>query len=188
MTLLVAGLALFIGAHLVPTVRPLRELLVARLSEQPYKGVFSLASALGIVLIVVGFARAPREPQLFAPLPFAVAIAPFAVTVALVLFASANMPTHIRRSVQHPMLLGLLVWALVHLLATGDLRSTVLFGAFLAYALVDLASAVARHAVKPIVPRAKFDAIAIGAGIALALAVMTFHRSLFGVAVVPFGV
>jgi uncharacterized membrane protein len=188
MTLLAAGLALFIGAHLVPTMRPLRAALVARASEQRYKAFFSLASALGIVLIVVGFARAPGEPRLFPPLPIAIAIAPLAVTVALVLVAAANMPTHVRRSLQHPMLLGVLLWAVVHLAANGELRTTVLFGAFVAYAIVALASAVARRAVKPIVPRARFDAIAIGAGLAVALAVMTFHRLLFGVAVVPFGV
>jgi uncharacterized membrane protein len=138
-------------------------------------------------MIVVGFGRAPREPQLFAPWPAAIAIAPFAVTIAFVLFAAANMRTHIRSALQHPMLLGLLVWSTVHLLANGDLRGTVLFGAFVAYSLIDLASAVSRHAVKPVVPEAKFDAIAIVAGIVLAVLVMTFHRPLFGVAVVGFG-
>jgi uncharacterized membrane protein len=188
MTLLVVGLALFVGAHLLPTVPPLRNALVARLAEGPYKGAFSLISAIGIVLIVIGFGRAPREPQLFAPSAMAHAIAPIAVTVALVLFAAANMPTHIRRALQHPMLLGLLLWAAVHLLANGDLRSTVLFGTLACYALVDLASAVYRHAVKPIQPKAKFDLIAIGAGVALALLFMTFHRLLFGVPIVAFSV
>ena len=144
-------------------------------------------SLLGIVLIVVGFGRAPREPLLFAPSMAAIRIAPIAVSVAFVLFAAANMPTNIRRALRHPMLLGLLIWAVVHLLANGDLRGTVLFGAFAAYAIVDLASAVHRHAVKPFEPRAKFDAIAVIAGIGVALVVMMFHRPLFGFAVVPFG-
>jgi len=188
MTLLIAGLALFIGAHLLPAVPALRNAVTVRLTEQRYKGLFSLVSAIGIVLIVVGYGRAPREPQLFAPSATAIAVAPFAVTVALVLFAAANMPTHIRRTLRHPMLLGLLVWATVHLLANGELRATVLFGSFVGYALVDLASALYRHAVKPVVPQAKFDVIAIGAGVVIALAFMTFHRSLFGVPVVSFGV
>jgi len=188
MALLVAGLALFVGAHLLPTIPALRDALVARLTEKPYKGAFSLVSVLGIVLIVIGFGRAPQEPQLFAPSATAIAIAPIAVTVAFVLFAAANMPTYLRRALRHPMLLGLLVWATVHLLANGDLRSTVLFGTFVVYALVDLASAMHRHAVKPIAPQAKFDWIATGAGVVLALVFMTFHRSLFGVSVVPFGV
>ena len=62
-----------------------------------------------------------------------------------------------------------------------------LFGAFLAYAIVDLASAIGRGAVKSFEPMVKHDVIAVVGGIAVALAVMTFHRVLFGVPVVQFG-
>jgi uncharacterized membrane protein len=140
-----------------------------------------------LVLIVVGFGRTARGPRLFAPSVAAIHAAPLAVSAARVLLASSNMPTHIRRAVRLPMPIGVLLWSIVHLLANGDLRATILFGAFAAYAAVDLVSAVARHAVKRFVPRARFDAIAIVAGIAIAWLVMTFHRTLFGVAVVPFG-
>jgi uncharacterized membrane protein len=85
------------------------------------------------------------------------------------------------------MLLGLLLWASVHLLANGDRAGTVLFGAFLAYAIVDLVSVVRRGAVKAFVPVPRHDLIAVAGGTAVALAVMTFHRILFGVPVVPFG-
>jgi len=96
------------------------------------------------------------------------------------------MRTHIRKALRHPMLLGVLIWAAVHLCANGDTRGTVLFGAFLVWALVDLVSVVSRHAIKEFEPDARQDVIAIAAGVVLALAVMTFHRTLFGVAVVPF--
>ena len=86
------------------------------------------------------------------------------------------------------MLLGLLLWSGVHLLANGDARGSVLFGAFLVYAVVDLVSASARGAIKSFTPVVKHDVIAVVAGTVLALVVMTFHRSLFGAAVVPFGV
>jgi uncharacterized membrane protein len=86
------------------------------------------------------------------------------------------------------MLLGLLIFSGVHLLANGDLRGTVLFGALLAYAVVDLASAVARNAVKAFVPRRKFDIMAIVGGIVVAFGVMVLHRMFFGVPVVAFGV
>ena len=62
------------------------------------------------------------------------AIAPFAMTLAFILFAAANMRGHLRHALKHPMLLGLLIFSGVHLLANGDLRGTVLFGALLAYA------------------------------------------------------
>ena len=117
----------------------------------------------------------------------AIAIAPYAMTLSFILFAAANMRGHLRKVIQHPMLLGLLIWALVHLCANGDTRGTVLFGAFAAYAFVDLVSAVGRHAVKSFTPSARYDVIAVVAGTGLALVVMACHRLLFGFAVVPFG-
>ena len=108
MTLLVAGLVLFIAVHLVPSVVPLRAALIARLGPGPYRGLFSLVAAAGLVLIVWGFARAPFEPLYAAP-AWGRQVAMFAVPVALVLFAAANMPTHIRAVLRHPMLLGLLL-------------------------------------------------------------------------------
>jgi len=187
MTLLVAGLILFLGAHLLPTRPALRARLIDRWGDRPYRGILSLVSLLGLVLIVWGYARAPRGEQLFQPSSLAIAIAPYAVTLALILFAAANMRGHARRIVQHPMLLGLAIWAAVHLAANGDTRGTVLFASFLAYAAVDFASVLQRHAVKrfEVVPR--HDVIAVVAGILVALVLMALHRLLFGVRVVSWG-
>jgi uncharacterized membrane protein len=188
MSLLITGLAIFLGVHLLPTVPPARAALVASLGPDRYKAVYALASAAGLVLIVVGYATSgPREP-LFEPVPLAVRVAPSSMTIAFILFAAANMRGYLRRLVQHPMLLSLLIWSTVHLFANGDLAGTVLFGAFLAYAVIDLISALARHAVKTFEPSLRFDLIAVVAGVAVALLVMTFHRLLFGVRVVPFGI
>ncbi len=187
MEILVAGLVVFLGIHLVPAVPGLRNALFRSLGEKKYKGLFSLVSAIGLVLIVAGYGRAPGEPRLFDPFPVAIRIAPFAIMVSFVLFAAANMRTYIRRAVRHPQLIGLGIWSAVHLLANGELRATVLFGAFLAYAVVDLASAIARHATKNFTPVARQDVMAIVGGVVLALIVMTFHRALFGVLAVPWG-
>ena len=187
MRLLIAGLALFLGIHALPMIPSLRAALLARWGEQRYKGVFSLLSAVGLVLIVTGYAVADDRTRLFASFPAARGIAPFAMVVSFILFAAANMRGHVRRIVRHPMLLGLMIWATVHLLANGDRAGTVMFGAFLAYAVVDLVSAVQRGAVKLFVPVPKHDLIAVVGGAAVALAVMTFHRILFGVPAVPFG-
>jgi len=187
MTLLVLGLILFLGSHLLPTAPPLRLNLVGQLGERRYKGLFALVSFLGLALIIAGFALSGDTGRLFAPWPAAIAIAPYAMVVSFILFAAANMRTHIRQTLRHPMLLGLMIWSLVHLLANGDRKGTVLFAAFFVYAVVDLASAVHRGATKSFVPTAKHDVIAIVAGTLIALLVMTFHRTLFGVAVVPFG-
>jgi uncharacterized membrane protein len=187
MGILIFGLVLFLGIHLLPVLTGIRAALFARLGEKGYKGVFSLVSALGLVLIVIGYAHAPPEPRLFAPVPLAVMVAPLAMIVSFILLAAANMRTHIRRTLKHPMLIGVGIWAAVHLLANGEARATLLFGAFLAYVAVDLVSAVQRHATRSFVPVARQDAMALGAGIVLALVVMAFHRPLFGVAAVPWG-
>jgi uncharacterized membrane protein len=188
MSLLVAGLFVFLGVHFLPAFPTLRGDLVARLGEGRYKGLFSLTSAAGLALIVVGFMHAPSTERVFAPSAAAIAAAPLAITPAFILFAAANMRGYLRHTLKHPMLLGLAVWATVHLLANGDLRGTLLFGAFLAYAVLDLASAISRQAVKPFVPSFKYDVMAIVGGVVLAIGVMALHRVLFGVRVVTFGV
>ena len=102
---------------------------------------------------------------------------------ALVLFAAANMPTHIRAVLRHPMLLGLLLWATAHLLSNGDLRSVVLFGSFAGYAVIDLVSAVARdqRLSTDKAPRLAMDGAAIVAGLVAAGLLAVFHAALFGV-------
>lgn len=187
MSVLAAGLVIFLGIHLVPAFPNLRTRLVARLGERRYKGLFSLASAAGLALIIAGYALAPSNERVFSPNAAAIVVAPVAITLAFILFAAANMRGYLRHALQHPMLIGLAVWSAVHLLANGDLRGTLLFGAFLAFATLDLASAISRQAVKPFVPSVKFDLMAIVGGLVAALAVMALHRMLFGVPVVAFG-
>ena len=188
MRLLLSGLALFLGIHLVPAVPALRAAAVARLSERRYKGLFGLVSAIGLVLIVVGYAVSDDRTRVFAPFPAARAIAPYAMSISFILFAAANMRGHLRRILRHPMLLGLAIWATVHLLANGDRTGTVLFGAFLAFAAIDLVSAIGRGAVTTFVPEPKYDVMAVVGGLGVALAVMTFHRVLFGVPVTSFSI
>ena len=187
MGMLVAGLALFLGVHLVPALPGPRARLVARLGEQRYKGLFSLVSFAGLALIIAGYTYSEPGPRLFPPSPIAIAIAPYAITLAVVLFAAANLRGHMRRMMKHPMLLGLAIWAAVHLAANGDTRGTVLFGSFLAYAVIDFASVIRRGAVKTFEPTPRHDAIAVIGGVAVSLALMALHRALFGVRVVSWG-
>ena len=181
MTLLVLGLVLFLGIHLLPIASALRADIAARMGDNGYRGAFSLISAIGLVLIVIGYRMAPNDVRLFAPVPAARAIAPVLVPLAFVLFAAANMRTHIRAALKHPMLIGLLLWSGVHLCANGDLAETVLFGSFFAYSIVDLLSALKRHTVKPFTPAWKHDAIAIASGLLLAWLTVHFHGAIFGV-------
>lgn len=188
MGLLIAGLVVFLGVHLVPMAQPARGRLAAALGEQRYKLAYSVLAIVGIVLIVLGWRAAGLGPQLFAPSPAAIRLAPYAMIVVFILLASSHSPSHIRAAVRHPMLLAVILWAIVHLFANGDARGTLLFGALLAYALGDLVSVIQRGAVTAFEPRTRADVIAVVAGTIVALLVMTFHRVLFGPAVVPFSI
>ena len=177
----------FLAIHLVPALPALRVSVVKGSGERRYKGVFALLSGVGLVMIIWGYAIAPRGPYWFLPSESAKQAAPFVVALSMILLAAANMRTHIRRVLKHPMLIGIGLWSATHLLANGHAKATLLFGAFLAFAVIDLGSAVARGAGKDFQPRASHDAIAVGSGLVLALLVMAFHRQVFGTPVVRWG-
>ena len=181
MTLLVAGLVLFLLLHLIPSAAPLRAALVERMGEKPYRGVFGIVAFASLAMIVWGFSRAPLDP-LYVPPVWGRHAAMTVVPIALVLFAAANMPTHIRALVRHPMLIGLFLWALAHLLANGESRSIVLFGGFALFAVVETVSAVARGKAPPTEPAPRFtmDAAAVVGGLLVAGLLMRFHGALFG--------
>jgi uncharacterized membrane protein len=180
MAVMIAGLVLFIGIHLVPIAPSLRAKLALKLGDKAYRGLFSVVSALGLILIIAGYSMRPEPVELFTPWPAARAAAPWLVGLAFVLFAAANMKGHIRASLRHPMLIGLILWSGVHLLANGDVTGTILFGSFFVYAVVDLASAVSRHAVKSFVPAVKYDVMAIVGGVVVAYLTIRFHPVIFG--------
>lgn len=181
MTVMIAGLLLFLGVHLIPAVPPLRASVASRTTPNRYKGLFSAAAGLGLVLIIAGYWMSGPTDRLFDPVMKARAAAPWVVTIAFVLFAASHMRGHIRRVLQHPMVIGVMLWSGVHLLANGDRRGSVLFGSFLAWAVIDLVASYARGPIAPFEPRAKHDFLAIAGGVLAAGIVMMIHQPLFGV-------
>ncbi len=181
MTLMIVGLVLFLGTHLVPVSTRLRRTFAGRWGERRYKGIFSVVSGVGLLLIVAGYWTATRGPQVFAPVLAARAAAPWIVTLAFILFAASHMRGHLRRLTRHPMVLGVILWSAVHLLANGDQRGTVLFGSFLAWAIIDFVDSLRRGPITAYEPQLRFDLMAIAGGIIVAGIVMMLHQPLFGV-------
>ncbi len=181
MALLSAGLALFLAIHLIPSLPRLRGALAGQLGEKPYRGVFSVVAFLSLAAIVWGFSRAPLDLVYMSP-DWGRLAALFLVPLALVLFAAARMPTRIRSLVRHPMLLGVLLWAVAHLLANGEARSVVLFGGFALIAAILAISAAARGKGPPMqpAPRMTMDIVSIIAGLVAAGLLAGFHDVLFG--------
>jgi uncharacterized membrane protein len=187
MPILILGLVLFLGAHSTRMLAPRwRDRAVARIGSLRWKGLYSLASIAGVVLIVVGFGIARAQPHLlYAPPPWLKHLNALFTLVAFVLVAAAYMPrNHLKAKLGHPMLAGVKLWALGHLLATGFLHDMVLFGAFLAWAVADFAVSRRRDRAAGIVypaGTAAGDVLSVVAGVA-AWAIFAFllHQTLIG--------
>ena len=136
MTLLIAGIVVFLGLHLLPTLPGLREKLVSRFGENGYKALFSLVSVAAFVLLVYGFAKAPVI-QVWSPPAWTHWVAIVLMLPALILLVAAYVPGRIKARLKHPFLVAIKTGALAHLIANGDLASIILFGSFLAYAVYD---------------------------------------------------
>lgn len=143
MIVLIVGLLLFMGAHSVRVLAdPWRTRMIARIAEGPWKGLYSLVSLTGFGLIVWGFRLAGRNPVLLyvAPASMRHANAVFTL-IAFVLLVAAYVPrNHFKAALGHPMVGGVAVWALGHLLAIGMARDVILFGAFLLWAVAEFAA------------------------------------------------
>jgi len=144
MSYLVLGLLLFLGTHSLRIVaEDWRSEQVARMGLNAYKGVYSLASGLGLALVIWGYGMARAEPLvLWVPPLWTRHVAVALMLPAFILLTAAYVPgTRIKARLRHPMLLGTKIWALAHLLANGNLADVVLFGSFLAWAILDFRSA-----------------------------------------------
>ena len=139
MTFLILGLLILLGTHSVRVFGDgFRERMIAKLGTNGWKAVYAVLSLAGFVLIVWGFGLARQQPvSLYVP-PLALRHANSLFTMlAFVLVAAAYVPrNHLKAWLGHPMLAGVKLWALGHLLATGFLHDVILFGSFLAWAIV----------------------------------------------------
>lgn len=188
MTLLILGLLIFLGVHSVRIVADdWRTRQIARLGLMRWKGIYAAASLLGFVLIVWGYAQARMEPVvLWIPPLWGRHLAALLTLPAFILVVAAYVPgNHLRAALGHPMLAGVKLWALAHLLATGLLSSLVLFGSFLAWAVVDFAVSRRRDraaGVRPAPGTLRGDAIAVVVGaVAWFVFARHLHATLIGV-------
>ena len=139
MTALIVGLLIFLGVHSVRIfAEPWRTGVRARIGENAWKGVYSVASLAGFALLVWGYGQARLDPMpLWAPMLWARHLAALLMLVSFILLAAAYVPGNgIKARVHHPMVLGVKVWALAHLLANHTLADLLLFGGFLVWAVL----------------------------------------------------
>lgn len=199
MGIFILGLVLFLGVHTVRIVAPgWRQAQVLRLGEGPWKGLYAGLAALGLGLLIYGYAVSRQAPVVLYTPPTALRhLALLLMVPVFPLLLATYLPGRIAALTRHPMLLATKFWATAHLLANGTLVDVLLFGGFLAWAVADRIS-VKRRA--PAAPAGHGDAtaasrpqggplndvIALAAGLALyGVFLFAAHRWLFGVSPLP---
>lgn len=190
MTILVIGLVIFLGVHSVAIVAPdRRDALAAKLGEGPWKGLYSVASIVGFVLVAWGYGLARMNPVVVYTPPVELRwVTAILMLPVFPLLLAPYFPGRIRQTLKHPMLVGVKLWAFAHLLANGMLADLVLFGAFLVWAIADRISFKRRvQRTLKTLPQSKFnDAIAIVLGLVLYFAFFHYlHLHLIGVSPMP---
>jgi uncharacterized membrane protein len=133
MTLLLIGLALFLGIHSVSIVAPsARDRWAASLGTNAWRGIYSLISLAGFVLLIHGYGLARQAPVLlYAPQLWMRHVMLVLMLPVFSLLLAAYLPGRIKAAVKHPMLVAIKTWALAHLLVNGMLADVLLFGGFL---------------------------------------------------------
>jgi len=175
MLLLCLGLLCLLSLHLVPAMPNLRAGLVTRFGELPYKALFSLGALAGLALMIIGYRHA-LTVQLW-PVPASWRQLPLVtMPVAFVLAIAAYLPGYIRAVLRNPMLLGVVIWSVSHLLVTGDLASLLLFGSLCVYSVFAMRAASGRMVgLRLPQPNALMDAAAIVLGVGLYAAALFLH-------------
>lgn len=188
MTLLIAGLVLFLGIHSVAIAAPeLRASAIGKLGANGWKGLYSLIAITGFVLLCIGYAEAriSNPLWLWQPPKATRHVALLLMLPVFPLLLAAYLPGRIRTATKHPMLIATKLWALSHLLANGGLHDVLLFGGFLAWAVVDRISLKRRAGVTPppSAPASRWnDLVVVVGGLAIYLLfVGGLHKLLMGV-------
>lgn len=183
----IGGLLVFFTPHYFTAFRRRdREQMVEMLGAGPYKGLYSLLTAVGFIALVWGYAMLKPWITLGAPPAFMRHIAMLLMLPAIVLIVAAYVRPSgfIRKAAKHPMLLAVKLWALAHLLVNWDVGSLLLFGSFLVYGIVDRIMVKRRGdmGAAAVTPNVLGDLISIAVGLALyGILVYELHYILFGV-------
>jgi uncharacterized membrane protein len=192
MGMLVLGLVLFLGVHSVRVFgEGWRTQMRQRLGDNGWKGLYSVLSVLGLVLIVWGYGAARMQPVVLWPaMGWTRHLAALLTIPAFVLLVAAYVPGNgIKARVHHPMVLGVKVWAFSHLLANNMLADLLLFGGFLVWAVLSFRAARARdRAAGTVYPAGRLGPTLLTVAVGLAAwAGFAFWAHLAWIGVRPFG-
>jgi uncharacterized membrane protein len=187
MVIFIIGIIIFLGSHSVRIFAdPWRTSMIEKLGEKKWKGLYTLISLFGLILLIIGYSQARQNTVMIWQPP--VFLTHLAVLLNLFTFilltSSARNNNAIRLKLKHPMILGVKVWAIAHLLANGSLIDLILFGSFLVWAVLDFRSARNRPSSSAnsqvVSVRATLSAIFLGVVLWLVF-ILGLHQWLIGV-------
>lgn len=186
MAILVIGLTLFIAMHSISIINHnWRNQMIGKMGVMPWQGIYSLLSIAGFVMIVYGFGLARMHPVVLYTTPNWLHHVTMALMIpAFPMLVAAYIPGRIKTTLKHPMLAATKLWAFAHLLSNGTLADVLLFGAFLAWAVIERISLKHRTSdAAPVASPGKLnDTLVIVIGLALYVAfVLGVHKWLIGV-------
>ncbi len=161
MTQLIIAALVWIALHLGLAGTTLRDAVVGRVGDQPFRVIFSVLSIVVLVVLVWAWRAATSTLVWVAPdwLRWVMVVAMLPAFILFVASVNGRNPTMIGpsgnvaqpprgmiRVTRHPMLWSFAIWAGVHILGNGDTASIVFFGAFLITALAGMPSIDAKLA------------------------------------------
>ena len=179
MKIFIVGLVLFFGTHMIP-ITPVKPLLIRRLGGGLYIGLFSLLALLGLIVVSYGFQIA-NTTTLWSSLPYSSGLALVLMPIAMIFLMPGSGRTNFFQKFKHPMFIGILIWAFTHLLANGDLRTTLLFSSFAIYCIVDMLFTKKITTTSNTTYPMSNDFIFIGMGLVAYTFVVYFHQYIAGV-------
>ncbi|WP_343080923.1 NnrU family protein [Ostreiculturibacter nitratireducens] len=133
MTLLILGVLLYSLLHLFKRILPGPRAAMGDAG----KGVVALGSLAGIVLMVIGYRAAELVP-VYTPLPGMGHLNNTLMLISIFLFGVGGTKGTLYPRMRHPMLTGMLLWAVAHLLVNGDVASIILFGGLGLWAIFEI--------------------------------------------------
>ena len=133
MTLLLGGIVLWWAAHFFKRILPEQR---AALGDAG-KGIVALVLVGSVVLMVIGYRGMEFIPIYDTP-PWTRHVNNALMLISVILFGVGSSKSSVRAALRHPMLLGMLFWAVAHLVANGDLAAVILFGSMALWSVAQM--------------------------------------------------
>lgn len=158
--MLIVAAVVWIALHIGVAGTHLRDRVVRRIGEGPFRGAFAALSVAALVWLSLSY-NAAATTSLWRAGSWLLGLLVLVMLPACVLFVGsvttpnptaiggegvASQPRGIQRITRHPMLWSFAIWAAVHMIGNGDTASLVFFGAILITALAGMPSIDAKLA------------------------------------------